>query len=78
MPSAGTEEVVPVVPGPHDLHRRRSQDWHQGVPVPVQTEEMELQHRGQHVSVWTGDADRWVCCSVRAVVSFLERKFQSI
>lgn len=57
MRSAGPEEAVPAVPGPHDLHRRRSQDGHQGVPVPVQAEEVELQHRGQHVCVWTGHAD---------------------
>lgn len=49
---------MPAVPGPHDVHRRRSQDRHQGVPVPVQTEEVELQHGGQHICVWTGYADR--------------------
>lgn len=58
--SAGPEKTVPAVPGPHELHRRRSQDRHQGVPVPVQAEEVELQHRGQHIRVWTGHADRWV------------------
>lgn len=58
--SAGPEEALPAVPGPHDLHRGRSQDWNQGVPVSVQTEEVELQHRGQHICVWTGHADRWV------------------
>lgn len=58
MLSAGPEETVPVVPGPHDVHRRWCQDGHQGVPVPVQAEEVELQHSGQLLCVWTSDADR--------------------
>lgn len=58
MRSAGPEEAVPAVPGPHDVHRRWSQDGHQGVPVPVQAEEVELQHRGQLIRVRTGHADR--------------------
>lgn len=55
--SAGSEEAVPAVPGPHDVHRRRSKDRNQGVPVPVPAEEVELQHCGQLICVWTGHAD---------------------
>lgn len=55
---AGSEEAVPAVPGPHDVHWRRSKDRNQGVPVPVQAEEVELQHCGQLICVWTGHADR--------------------
>lgn len=55
--AAGSEEAVPAVPRPHDLYWRWSQDRHQGMSVPVQTEEVELQHSGQHFSVWAGHAD---------------------
>lgn len=54
---AGPEEAVPAVPGSHRVHRRGRQDGHQGVPVPVQAEEVELQHRGQLLRVRTGHAD---------------------
>ena len=56
--SPGPEEAVPAVPGPHDVHRRRRQDRHQGVPVAVQAAALELQHGGQHLRVRTGPADR--------------------
>lgn len=57
MLCVGSEEAVPALPGSHDVHWRWSQNRHQGVPVPVQTEEVELQHSGQHLSVRTRDAD---------------------
>uniref|UniRef100_B1WBR9 Protein Wnt n=1 Tax=Rattus norvegicus TaxID=10116 RepID=B1WBR9_RAT len=51
-------KAVSVVSGAHVLHRGGSQDGHQGVPAPVSTEAVELQHRGQLVCLWQGHADR--------------------
>lgn len=48
---------MPAVPGSHRAYWGGRQDGHQGVPVPVQAEEVELQHRGQLVRVRTGHAD---------------------
>lgn len=42
----GSEEAVPALSGPHGLYRRGGKDGHQGVSVPVQAKEMELQHGG--------------------------------
>lgn len=55
----GPEEAVPALPGPHGVHRWGGHDWHQGVPVPVQAEEVELQHGGWLLCFRTSHADRW-------------------
>lgn len=41
-----TEETMPLVSGPHAVHRRGRKDRHQRMPVSVPTPEVELQHRG--------------------------------
>lgn len=42
----GPEEAVSALSGPYAIYWGGSKDWDQRVPVPVQTQEVELQHGG--------------------------------
>lgn len=52
------EEAMPALSGPYAIYWGGSKDWDQRVPIPVQAQAVELQHRGQHIGVWQGYANR--------------------
>lgn len=59
---------MPAAPGPDAVYRWGCQRVDQGVPAPVQTPPVELQHTGPGPhSVWPSDAEKWVCTCVTGI-----------